>query len=100
MIKKGSETLKIEEVTGENDSIKEENASIKEETTPVQEDTKKVAEEKFVLKVGKSDWMKSWSPFVLCKKKSDAMELNADWARGHCKRIISYKHLQAEIVKL
>jgi len=59
------------------------------------------AEPRFVIKVGRDKWLKSWSPeFALCDKKSDAIVLNSDWARGHHDRVTHIKRMTAEIIKL
>jgi hypothetical protein len=59
---------------------------------------KPVVEDRFVIKVGENQWLKSW--FSLCDKKDDAIVLNSDWARGHHNRVTHIKKLRAEIVKL
>ena len=79
------QTDEIKGVIGETDSVQEE---------------VKVEDERFVIKVGNDKWLKSWMNWELCDDKSEAAVLNSDWARGHKKRIIRYKRMKAEIVKL
>ena len=78
------QTDEIKGVIGETDSVQE----------------VAIEDERFVIKVGDDKWLKSWMNWELCDDKSDAAVLNSDWARGHKKRIIRYKRMKAEIVKL
>lgn len=95
-MKKKSELLKKR--TDEKRVI-EETDSVQKAQETVAEDVNE-EEERFVIKVGNDKWLQSWSKWQLCDDKSDAVVLNADWARGHSKRIMSYKHMKAEVVRL
>jgi len=81
------------------DKRTDEKKRVIEETDSVPKAAKAV-EERFVIKVGDDKWLKSWSRWELCDKKSDAEVLNADWARGHRYRVARYRQMKAEIVKL
>ena len=38
---------------------------------------------KYIIKIKTGGYLKSWSPFELCKYKADAGVFNEDWARGN-----------------
>ena len=57
-----------------------------------------VEPELFVLMVGEK-WFKSWNPYRLTNKKSEAKVLDADWARQYKSDIKMMKRIVAEVVK-
>lgn len=57
------------------------------------------ANELFVLKVGRQ-WFKSWSPFELCDKKSEAMILKEDKANGFKSSMNMIKKLNATLMPI
>lgn len=69
------------------------------EVVEVVEQVVEVVDSKFVLKVGRQ-WFKSWSPFELCDRKSEAIILNADKARGYQSSIAMVKKLTAMIIEI
>lgn len=70
-----------------------------EPVAEVAEVVEQVVDLKFALKVGRQ-WFKSWSPFELCDKKSEAIVLNADKARGYKSSIAMIKRLTATIIEI
>lgn len=86
-------------IATENELDKKDESLVVEGTSEVIQEISE--DDRFVIKVGTYQWLKSWTPaFELCKKKSDALVMNADWARGNLKRVTTIKRLKAEIVKL
>lgn len=74
-------------------------AEVVEVVGQVVEQVAEIVDSKFVLKVGRK-WFKSWSPFELCDKKSEAIVLNADKARGYKSSIAMIKRLTATIIEI
>lgn len=42
----------------------------------------------FCLKIKNGLWLKKYEPYKTCTRKSDALQVNADWARAYKKHLV------------
>lgn len=75
-------------------------AIVEQEEPVVEEEPIPVPAKKYIIRIKDGSYLKAWSPFELCRKKSDAGVFNEDWAYGNAKRIRAYKNLSCEVVEV
>ena len=88
----------VEQSVTEHEIVEEPIAELEHIAEP--EPAEQPEPKKYIIKIKTGGYLKSWSPFELCKYKADAGVFNEDWARGNAERLRAYKNLSCEVVEV